>query len=293
MGGIAGVGRVGARARARAARPARSAPAARPRTRVGLRRAKPAAAAPAAGLTAIVLIAAGPAGRCGLGKVHDQVEHVDQRHEQRHARRWPGCRAPGSSRGVAAQARPVEDRLDQERVDERVGEHQRDHRTTGFSAGRSARAGSRVAEAERRAIRTWSSPALDQRRAGHLGDHAGRVGATTSAGSTRCERVLVRTGQLPVMSASTTGMWRSGERARVVELGVVLAGRREPAEPLGEHVLQDQRQPEDRHRDAEHRDDPHQHVGQPAVAAGRDQPERQPDDQREQQPGADQLERGG
>ena len=84
----------------------------------------------------------------------------------------------------------------------------------------------------------------------------------------------------------------AGEWAGVVEVRVVLTGCRQPAEPLGEHQLQDQSRPEDRHRDADHRHDPDQDVGQPPVEARRDQPERQPDDERQDQACGHQLDRG-
>ena len=78
---------------------------------------------------------------------------------------------------------------------------------------------------------------------------------------------------------------------REPDAGVVLTRDREPPQPLEEQLLEDQPEPEDRHRHAQHREQPDQRIG-PAVAIARGHDaERQSDRHTERERGDHELER--
>ena len=167
-------------------------------------------------------------------------------------------RAGDRRRGVAAEPGPVEDRLDQERVDQRVGEHQRDRRgdrvpgqlhrePAEHRRARGSRARGPSARGSRRPCRAPGPGSCGRSARPGRRRRPGRAAADGRA-------MLPNIGQLPVSGASIRPnpvTWVSGwVNSR---LGGVLAGHRQQVQPLGEDQLEDQRHPEDRHRHAEDR----------------------------------------
>jgi hypothetical protein len=78
---------------------------------------------------------------------------------------------------------------------------------------------------------------------------------------------------------------------RDVEVRVVAPGDGQDVQPLEEHELQDDREPERRHRDPDHRRDPREDVGRATSPARRREPRGDPEREREHHRHRDELDR--
>ena len=233
----------------------------------------------------------------GLDDVDEQVaDHVDDRDEQRDAQDRRRVERPDRVRGVAAEPRPVEDRLDEERVHERVREHereQRDDRAPRVPEGE-APEHAPLGEAERpHHPHVVLADRVQDRGAHHPGDDAGGVRRDHDR---REDHVIERAAEHgPVAGQQRVDdrhVRDAVERARVVEVRVVRAGDRQEVQPLEEHELEHDRQPERRHRDPDDRDQPRADVRDLPFPPGGHEAERDPDGEREQHRDRDELDRG-